>query len=326
MSDFPTQSRPDTDGNPSLVLVYRNQTRTQEGATASANSQQPTGNLAPANGLSDNLGTAVRSGPIADIPGGIWTYDIAFGKPVAVDTGVIVKHNIRRPVRLALYSGLPAANAPLWDSGWVEPIVRADLTEAPSFQEWDFNGGPLERVLANQAARYRLITPIYVPDSEGLVYGVTHARFSVDGRAGNNLPLQWGDPIEGSDFFQAAYFMVAARFRPERGMSLGWQLGLEDRATTRRTESGALLGRKRSKARTITIPLSYLQPGEGYQDVSTDLLAGEGALGRIFVEPEPHHPSRFHNQAFVGTVTGQDGVTMFALELDEATITLTETE
>lgn len=321
-NDFPTQSRPDTKGNPSVLLVFRNQAKTQEGATATANSVQPTGNLVPANGLSDALDTAVRSGPIVDLPGGVYEYDIALGKSVPVDTGVIVKHNIRRPVRLALYTGPPATNAPVWDSGPIDPIVRAELTEAPSFQEWDFNGGPLERVLANQAARYQLITPIYAPEE----FYVTHARFSVDGSAGNNLALQWGDPAEGSDFFQAAYFMLATRFRPVVNMSLGWNMGGEDAATTQRLEAQALVGRERGWLRGFTMPLAFLSAAEGFNDVYGDLLEGERSLGRVFVVQQPHRPSRFHRQAFIGTVTSQSGVEEFAHELTEATITFTETE
>jgi hypothetical protein len=322
MEDFPKQSRVDTDGDPRFVLLFRNEALDSKGATATASSQQPTGSLVPANALSDSLDTATKSGPIADEPGGIYYCDVAFNRTVAVDTALVAKHNIRRPLSWKFYTGSPQTNAPIWDSGWISPIVRAELTEF-TFPEWDFIGGPPERVIADQAARVALYTPVY---ADQVYYGVTHARLSIDGRAGNNLPLQWGDPSESSDAFLFSYVMVTRRFRPRVNLQNGWTLGYEYRDTTTRVESGGLLGRSRPPLRTFQFNAGFLSPSEGFGDIYTDLIQGEASLGRVFVVPQPQKPSLFHEQAFIGTITSQGGVSEFALDLDSATLTLTETE
>ncbi len=232
------------------------------------------------------------------------------------------KHNVRRPIRAQFFTGPPSANAPIYDSGWVEPVVRARLDEY-EFLTWDFNGGPDERVLESQAARYKLHSRIY---ADQVYYGVTHVRVMIDGTAGNNLPLQWGDPTASSESFQVSYFMVTRRFRPQVNMVHGWRMGFEDRATTQVVESGARVGRQRSKARSISFDLTFMSPAEGLQEVYGQLIETEGTLGRIFIEPVPHQPSLFHSTAFMGTLTQQGGVAMTSLDIMGTSLTLTETE
>lgn len=308
-------------GGHELMLLYENRALTSQGATATATSTEA-GNLTPDHVINEHLDLAWRSGSIAALVAGgasLVTLKTPLGSPRRLDACSLHKSNVRVAWRFRFYKstvGSAGGEAPLFESPFLDPIVRARPGDFPTFSEMPWSLGPSVEELD-------LWQQTFVLDSIGfsdqLYDDVRLVERDFDLTGGSN---------NGVDFLQVGFAPAWLAFRPRIdegvkargiGADLGFSWGIDDRSVTARTESGALLGRRRSSGRTFDFNLGALARPEAFQRILTQLMRIRGNLARVFVWPETLQRRYFYDQAFIGTVVALPRVVMARLELPAAT-------
>jgi hypothetical protein len=262
--------------------------------------------------MTPDLSTAWRSGSLAalaaekDAPERLVSVLIDLGTARSVNWVSIHRHNVRTPWRADLYKGDPALGAaPVFSSPWTDPIIRAAVRDF-SFSDLVFTLGPTQRQLARWTSLFRLDS--FIP-TDRVYYNVRWIKLTFDGSPGVN-----GE----ADYFQVAYPVAGRTFRPEINMVLGHKITPTDRSDTRRTESGAKRGRKRSHGRTFFFDLGYLELREAYSRILLDWLDEHGTLDLVFVWGQPAHRRHFYATALLGQLSELPSVSMPNLEWPDA--------
>jgi hypothetical protein len=291
-----------------LLLVLDNYALATDGATVEATSTAEPGNLTAPKLLTAHLDEGWRSGSLAALAAAgetVVTLRWLLGGPRIVDWLGLHRSNVRVPFRVRLFRTATAAS-PLYESPWTNPVVRALPGDFPTFSAMPWTLGPEAAALDRAAAAFRLDSFVQAP----LTQSVRVVEVDFDVASGAN---------GGVDYLQFGMPTIARSFRPRVNMTLGWKVGLEDRSDTYRAESGALLGRQKSRGRSFAFSLDYLDRDEAFGRIFSDWMEKHGKLGRLFAWPEPEQRLWFHTAAMVATATTLPAVAMSKLEWPAAT-------
>lgn len=307
-------------GGHELMLLYENRALESQGATVTATSTAA-GNLVPGHVINPHLDLAWRSGSIAALVAGgasVVTLKILLGSPRQLDTQTLHKHNARTAWRWRWYKstiGSSGGESPIFESPWLDPVVRARPGDFPTFTEMPWSLGPRGEELELWQATFDLTS---VGFADQIYDNLRLVEIDFDLTAGTN---------NGVDYVQVGLAPSWLAFRPRIdegvqargiGADLGFAWGVQDRSVATRTESGALLGRRRSSGRTFDFDLGALARPEALQRILTQLARLRGKLARVFVWPETLQRRYFYDSAFIGTLTGLPRVAMARLELPAA--------
>jgi hypothetical protein len=298
-----------------IVLVFENYALASAGATVVASSSAPPSAEPLMDHLTENLlledlSRAWRSGDVAEVKDEEVSVDWSLGESRSVDWVSFHRSNIRTPIKVELYRDPPTSGAsPLFASDWIDPIVRGAVDDF-TFDDFIFTLGPDELDLAIATSLYRLDSFVSCP----LTHGVRYVRARFDVGKGSN-----GD----SSFLQFALPMISKAFRPEINILLDWSSGVSDRSVTRRLESGAKRGRRRTSTRDLSFDLGYLTRDEAFRRLYSGWARKAGVLGMAFAWPEPSFRAYFYDQAILGQLVAPPKPTMARLDLPGAVRGLT---
>lgn len=293
-----------------VLIAFDNFALASNGATAEADSEQPTGNLGAGNLTNPALDLPWRSGSFAALyASGVDRIKVVhrLGNPRSVSWISLHRSNLRNAFRVKLYQTTDAVSSPVYVSPWTDPIVRASVGDFPTFSSMPWTLGPPAATIDRRAAERRLDNVAHIDAS---YESIRRVEIEVDVGDGANGP---------ADYVQWSYPIIAELFRPLINMQIGWDISVNDRSRTHRTDSGALLGRRESSGKILSFGLPYLERSEAFSRILEEWAARYGLLGRVFVWAEPAHRINFFQQALLGTVTRLPSVAMARLEWPAAT-------
>jgi len=281
--------------SPNAMFLLENHGLGLAGATVTANSLQPTGNLTADQLLSPSLDTAWRSGSLSDTVamaaiGNVVRVRFTLGSPRTVDTVALGAGNVRTPWSISLYNNDPVTTPAIFTSPETNPIIRGrmgdfDWTPMP----WTL--GPSTERLDLWAAEFRLRSIIQADKSYA---GITHVDVLLNATDAS-LTAQ-------ADYYQLGTVYIAQAFAPKINVLNGWNIGVNDLSETHRTDAGGMFGRKRARLRTFPFMMQYLSRIEAFH-VVLDYTMEEGKLGIIFAWVEPNEPAFFYQHSMFGTAT-----------------------
>jgi hypothetical protein len=288
--------------NERSILVFDNRLLGRKQATVSADSVAEEGNFGASNLLSEFRSDAYRSGSVSERSAEV-TPEIrvtfTLGSPRDVDWLSYDWSNVMVPWRADLYRGNPASAGTLAaNTGWMNPVVKA---EASDFDHGTFpwSLGPSEERVRELCATMRMKSFCHLSSP---VYGVTHVRFRFDVSDGANGLV---------DFLQVGLMYAARAFQPRINPSTGAKLVPVNRASVKRTASGAVTGLNRRPGQEVQFSLDHLTDDEGYRKMFMEMGEREGPLGRVFVYFETANDLRqhfYHGGAFTGTAETFDAL------------------
>jgi hypothetical protein len=308
-----------------VLLLFRNFALASEGATATAD-WTASDDMGPDNLLterlsapwrSDSIAAWVASAPFDPSTVGIIRARIDLGRPRAINTVSIHRHNVLVPWQVYLYTSPPGFNpTPIAATEWLDPIVRASLEDF-DWYDMPWALGPRQEDLDRWQTLFRLDS---VALFDRTYYGVRYIDLRFDVSEGSN---------HGVDYIQAALCFACRSFRPRINMPTGWNLPVIDRSTVRRTQGGAIRGRRRPIHAGFAFSLPFIDRDEAFEKILTGWAKRAGALGIAFAWPEPQQRLRryFYDTRILGTLTSMPQVAMDHLEWPAATgFVIEETE
>lgn len=288
-------------GGHQVLILSENRALVSEGAVStSLDPIGSPGNLGVEHVINPHLDLAWRSSSIAALVTAgetVLTLQIRFGAPRRIDTLMPAKSNVRTAIRGRFYAstqGSPGGETPLFESPWTDPIVRARLEDFPTYTSMpSYSLGPSEEDLDFWQLTFALTSPIFADKPYDNVRMV-EIDFDLTAINGN----------DGVDYFQVGFLPCWLSFRPKINYELGASHGVIDESeTTRIKETGALLGRERSRRRTFDFTLETLDRVEGLQRILTAIMRRQSKLSRLFIWPEPLQRRFFYDTAILGTLT-----------------------
>lgn len=296
-----------------MLLLFDNYALGIEGATVST-SYDGVGDFVVGNLLTPWLDEHYRTGSLAAAPQ-IVTLRFALNRPRAIDIVYLGRHNIRLgPVRVRFFKQDPVFTSPIYESAWIDPIIRAKMSDF-TWPDMPWNLGPREEDLDDWQSRFRLDSLIMADQT---YRAVRYVEIDIDGSGGDNF---------GVDHFQIGYPIIARAFQPIINLVLGWGLNTDDRSEVVRTDAGADTGRQRSIGGKLAFSLKYLERDEAFARIFGQFCKRKGRHGRVFVWVEPEQRRYFYDQRMIATATKLPRVSMDFLEWSGANgWELTETE
>ncbi len=308
MSIVGTQSIPPalpSGGTHQMLILAENHALVSQGATAT--DLEPLagspGNLQVEHVLNPHLDLAWRSGSITALAAAgqtVLTLQIRFGSPRRLDTLTLNRSNVRVAFRKRYYastqgsSGGESSEAPLFESPWTDPIVRARLGDFPTYSGMpDYSLGPPEANLDFWQSTFALDSIIFADQTYDNVRMV-----EVD------FDLTRVDQNDGVDYVQVGFLPSWEAFRPRINHDLGGSYStIDESQATRLKETGALLGRERPRRRAFDFNLGDLERDQALQRLLTLLSILNSALTRVFLWEEPEQRRYFYDTRILGTVT-----------------------
>ena len=293
-----------TGGDHQLILLATNRALVSQGASAvSLDPGGSPGNLGVEHVLNPHLDLAWRSSSIAALAGAgheILTLRIFLGSPRRIDAGTLHKHNIRAATRWRFYSstvGSPSEK-PLWEGDWTDPIVRARLEDFAKYSPGgggmpSYSLGPDEEDVDLWAQTFALDTPIFADQPYDGVRTV-EVDFDLTRLDGNG----------GVDYFQVGFLGCWLAFRPRYNYRTGQGkfTPIDDSIVTRLPETGAALGRERSRRLAFDFSLEHLDREQALRQILTKMTQRNSRLTRVFAWAEPNQRQYFYDQRVLGTL------------------------
>lgn len=292
-----------------ILLCYDNVALASAGATAEAaaiSDKMPAARLVDGNPAT--LWTSTEIMPTGTRPrvDTEKTIILRFAKATRVSFVALGHHNCRVPWRVQFYAGEPELAEPVADSGWYDPIVRADVDEL-SFADFRFDLGPDPDLLAQLTATTRLHSAIELANK--VECSALKISFDVSGRA-NGL----------ANSISVSTVIVGNCWRPQFNLLKGWSLGVDDPTELVAAHNGQKFGVARPGATELSFALGWLKRGS--RDEARELFelwfrkSGKKAL--VWCWPEPDNLSSFYASAGVWRLEAIPPITMAHLGLAEA--------
>lgn len=270
--------------------------------------------MSAANLLTESLDSVWRSGSIGQIASGEISIVVKLDAPHTVDFVGFYRGNLRVPWAVELYRADPNLSAPVYASGWLNPVVLASLSDF-GWTDLVWSLGPgLRRlnVLQNlqRLEAFHLAAVAYP--------GVRYVKLRFDVSRGIN-----GD---GYSYLQGAMVQVGRAFRPIVNFALDWSMAAVPRSLLRRTVGNSLVGRRQEPGVKLTFALNWLHDPEAWDRVFRDWQLDLGEMALAFIWPEPANRRYYYTQAGVYQLGEDAGSALAKVRLETLAQGLTVTE
>lgn len=288
-----------------VIIVYDNRLIGRASTTVSADSTAVEGNMVAANLLTEYSFDYWRSDSVLTrsqqpTPEVAVTYSLT--ESAIVNWLSYHWSNILVPWRADLYRGDPAAGGVLLHTtDWMHPVVKSEVEDFGSYDEFPWILGPSNRRITGMALDRQMMS-FAMLDSP--VYSVDHILWRFDVAEGVNGT---------EDFLQVGLMFAGLAFQPQINMSTGCQLSPIDLSISRRTAANVETGIDRATDVELTFALDYLTAHEAQTVLFQQWVRDQPKSARIFVykEPAPEDRLRFYDGgAFIGTRETFDAVTV----------------